>query len=352
MPRLRSVFQRKSRVALLNRSALGDLILCVPALYAAKAINDELEFTLFCDEKNVQLARLIPVFNKVCRIPNLGNTYISLIVGGVYARFRRYDIFVSLKVGVGRQGGLFAKIAKCDYSTGFVAPSDRSWQEAKQYSSDRAFTHSLTLTEDEYRNRPYAETISRLFFNDIFEINSYKLVPSDLALIRPLVGRDAEFLRRRVIVISVGSALDPRKPSVSYIMSLVDRLLLETDLFIALSGLSDDLRCYRSSFNDLDDRLVLAETPTIGELVGLLSQAEVAVGGDGGTMHLSSFLGKKTIVLMPNKNAKKWTPIGPSVELLQYETRADDVSLDAVLSRVRFFLYESKRQTFSKGRLR
>lgn len=326
LARPKGFFQGIKRVALLNRSAIGDLILCLPALYKFRCLNPEVKLDLYCDQNNVQIAELLTIFDRVCPIPRLGNTYLSIIVSAFKARFKNYDVFVSMKVGFGRQGGLFALFLGANASTGFV-PNVDDWEDSRSLVTDRAFTDPVKLTRSMYETQHYSVTIHQLFFENhlpefMQELSDYNYPPTLVSHFK-----NQETIGNNYILLTVGSPRDPRKLTDQYLVKLIYMLSLDESVRIVLSGLREDLVRFNAFDLQLGERVLFAETPTISQLLGLVSMALVVCGGDGGTIHLSSLVHVPTVVIISSANESKWRPLAKMVRVFRYRELADEVDL-------------------------
>lgn len=327
MSRPKAFFQRGRRIALLNRSAIGDLILCLPVLSKLKRLNPELEFDLYCDRANSQLAGLVVLFDNVYVIKPIGNTYLSIILCALKARARRYDVFVCMKVGFGRQGGLFAMFAGAKTSTGFVSSVEPDWENARSFFTDSAYTLPVTLTRSMYELRHYSATISDLFFDgDTPLLANEFLNDSYPMLMRTQILGDCA-VEDSYVVLTVGPSNDPRKMSDQFLLELIDCLSLGDRVQIVLSGLEQDLERFRAYSLNRIGSVIFANTPSIADLLTLVQGALIVCGGDGGTMHLAALARKPLIVLMSKENGVKWRPLAKIVKEHVYQKTADEVDL-------------------------
>lgn len=327
MARPKDFFQGVKRLALLNRSAIGDLILCLPALYKFKCLNPEVKLDLYCDQNNVQIAELLTIFDEVCPLPRLGNTYASIIFSAFKARFKNYDVFVSMKVGFGRQGGLFALFLGANASTGFVSNVEPDWEESRTLITDRAFTDPVKLTRNMYETQHYSATIHQLFF--VGHVSEFVQGLSDYNYPSALVShfKRQDTIGVNYILLTVGSLRDPRKLTDRSLVKLIYMLSLDESVRIVLCGLREDLIRFNALDLQIGDRVMIAETPTISSLLGLASGALVVCGGDGGTMHLSSLVHVPSVVMIASANDSKWRPLGSRIKAFRYEELADEVDL-------------------------
>ena len=327
MARLKDFFQGIKRLALLNRSAIGDLILCLPALYKLKCLNPEVKLDLYCDKENMQIAKLITIFDEVYPLPTLGNTYLAIISSAFKARFKHYDVFVSMKVGFGRQGGLFALFLGAKSSTGFVSNVEPDWRASRALVTDRAFTDPVKLTRSMYETQHYSATIHQLFFED--DVSEFVKEFSDYNYPSTLVShfKRQDMIGDNYILLTVGSLSDPRKLTDRYLVKLIYTLSLDESVRIVLCGLREDLLRFNAFDLQLEGRVVIAETPTVSSLLSLVSGALVVCGGDGGTMHLSSLVQVPSVVMIASANDSKWRPLGSRIKVFRYEEFADEVDL-------------------------
>jgi len=316
------------RIAVLSRSALGDLILCLPALLELKRVLKDVEITLFCDSANCELAENLSVFDSVVSIPSRPNRLFHLLRYGRFYSRNNYDAFVCMKVGFGRQGGLFAWALNAKYSCGFVADKSTFGVDGKYYLTDRCFSCPVLLTKECYVNHHYSHVIRQLFFVNEKGVKEYPF--GGLALRFPGESKKHSSANGRCqVVVVVGGEADHRKPDQIFVTDLLEWLLkrLPSNVDVVLSGLHADLDRYRDSLFKFNGRVFLGYTETISDLMLLLQESVLIVGGDGGTMHLAALLGKPICMVMSRDSVRKWKPLAKNLCLFEFSQQVEEIDI-------------------------
>ena len=123
---LRSEIISAHNIALLIRSAIGDFLLAVPAIKFIKKCNPSAEIYLFCDETVASIASHTDLFSKIICITNGWNKYFSLLKATLKFR-NKFEAFIALKAGAGRQNSLAAFALKAKHSFSYFHACHQSY---------------------------------------------------------------------------------------------------------------------------------------------------------------------------------------------------------------------------------
>ena len=293
-----------------------------------RRVLKDVEITLFCDSANYELAENLPVFDVVVSIPSRPNKLFNLVRYGRFYSRENYDAFVCMKVGFGRRGGLFAWALKAKFSCGLVADKRSFGVNGKHYLTDRYFSHPVLLAKEYYVNHHYSHVIRQLFFVNEKGVKEY---PFDgLAFRFPGESKKHSSANGRCqVVVVVGGEADHRKPDQIFVTDLFEWLLkrLPSNVDVVLSGLHADLDRYRDSLFKFNGRVFLGYTETISDLMLLLQESVLIVGGDGGTMHLAALLGKPICMVMPRDSVRKWKPLAKNLCLFEFSQQVEEIDI-------------------------
>ena len=147
--------------------------------------------------------------------------------------------------------------------------------------------------------------------------------------------------RRNRIVLHPGSGSLGKNHPPEFWSDLLKRLWSETDLGrlkpVFLLGPAEE--SFYSYFEDNlqpEDSQIIS-CPDKDRLIKTLSEAAIFLGHDSGITHLSAMLGSPTVALFKKSNAVQWSPLGPSVTVIQNKEPCREL-IESILKASRDFL--------------
>ena len=118
-----------------------------------------------------------------------------------------------------------------------------------------------------------------------------------------------------VVALHVGSGSPRKNWPAERFAAVADRLAERGIRVLLVSGPADEAQAdafLRSTRN----RVLVAESPRLGELAALLARADAYLGNDSGVSHLAAAVGTPTVAIFGPTDPALWAPRGPRVIVL------------------------------------
>jgi len=316
---LRSEIISANKIALLIRSAIGDFLLAIPAIKLIKKCNPSAKIYLFCDETVATIAGHTDLFSKIICIVNGWNKYFSLLITTLKFR-KKFDAFVALKAGAGRQNSLAAFGLKAKYSFSYFHNYHQS------YMTDRYISHKLFLSQEELQKVHY----SRLCMNMVTNKKIPYLPPHEY--FPKLINIDSPSENGIYIVIPITSAEDRRKPNIKFYSVLIKEIIKKLpQINIILSCLPID-KHYASQLTTVDpSRVLLKATPNFENFLSLIYGAKLVLGGDGGAMHIAAAMQIPTYIYLSEYSDLVWSPLSEVSKKTRFKFSFDELEQDQII---------------------
>lgn len=306
---------------------MGDLLLALPAVKLLRDSNPQARITLFCDDANFELANLLGLFDEVIKLNALRNRYVSLIFGLIKHR-GRFDLYLPLKGGYGRQNSLAAVILGSAISVSYVRDTLKL-----SYLSEKWITDRMLLSEDDYQSLHYSTQVANLVLQTRTSgsLDSvYWPSPSDFKIEQHQKGPvDC----KKMILIPIVAESDPRMPSVNSWVKLL-KMIEEAD-----QGRFDFVLCCRSADVEVANLIKLETGSTSVEVItpqdietlcNWVARSDICLGGDGGTIHIAAALRKQIFLFIASDKVSKWLPLSDQIVWYSYDHAIAEVDFNAV----------------------
>lgn len=123
-----------------------------------------------------------------------------------------------------------------------------------------------------------------------------------------------------VVALHVGSGGSRKNWPAERFAAVADRLAESGTRVLLVSGPADEAQtdAFRRSTRN---RVVVAESPRLGELTGLLARADAYLGNDSGVSHLATAVGTPTVAIFGPTDPALWAPRGASRVIVLWRGR-------------------------------
>jgi heptosyltransferase-3 len=162
---------------------------------------------------------------------------------------------------------------------------------------------------------------------------------------RPLLERKDPAMQHEKMVFHPGSGGKGKNHPPDFWIELIKEsrksLFLGSNHFILLLGPAEERLHPFFTKNLLYEEAEIVYSPEGEKLLSLLRQAPLYIGHDSGITHLAAMLGTPTIALFRNSPVHQWSPLGPTVKVIESDKSRPDL--------IRNILKEARELT---GRIR
>lgn len=308
------------------------MVCALPVLRALKKAHPKARLTVLADEANAPVARLCEAVDEVLVFPLrprlLPGRNWQVWRAARELRRRGFDM------AIGISGSFSRLLAQLVYGTGAgiragTLPPERV-AEPFYYSHYRV-RHDASRTHQIQTGVELLKSMGIECDPDAIGIDlpaaeiesAKKWIASKLVCDRPIVW--LHLSNRRP---------ESRWPAGRF-KQLAAKIIRETDACVVLARAPGDREFDPSLIEPLDSRRVVwFESDSFLEFAAALSQARIAVCGDGGVMHLAAALGTSVVALFSATEPEIWRPWGEHHRILRRGDNVNLIPVDEVFSAV------------------
>jgi ADP-heptose:LPS heptosyltransferase len=319
-------------ILVVRRNGIGGMVCALPVLRAPKKVHPKAQLTVLADEANAPVARLCEAVDEVLVFPLRPR----LFHGRSWEAWRtaRELRGRGFDLAVGVSGSFSRLLAQIVYGTGAgiragTLPPERV-AEPFYYSHyrvrhDASRTHQIQTGVEILSSMGIACDPGAIRLNiptpEIDRAKSWLISKLDPA--RPLVWLHLSNRRAE----SRWSAEDFKE--------LARQLIEKTDANIVLARAAGDSDFDPAFFESLPrNRVACFENKSFLKFAAALSQARVAVCGDGGVMHLAAALGVSVVALFSATEPEIWRPWGDQHRVIRRGDNVNLINVDEVFTAV------------------
>ena len=348
------------RVLLLRLERIGDLLMVLDAVAAARAVWPDAAIDLAVGSWNVPLAELIPGVGRVDSIdvPWLAREGTGLSWSGLLARAgawreRRYDMVIAFEPDI--RTNLLAWRSGAPHRLGYwTGGGGHFLTDALAYDrNSHVSANALALIQHASGGAtPHPAPGPRLVPNR----------SASAAADRVLAGRDAT----RLIGLHVSGGRESKQWHLSRFAAVGRALTNEPGATVVLTGAAGDKAMVDQVRRAIGDRPII-DTAGALDLPGtaaLLARLDVLVTGDTGPMHLAAAVGTPVVALFGPSDPKRYGPLATKQRVLRVQLPCspcgqvrlppercrghvpdcmDGITVDAVVRAARELMAESAR---------
>ncbi len=300
--------QKLQPFRLLVRSVnwLGDAVMTVPSIRALRRTRPDLEITVACQQKLAGFWRAVPEVDRVLEIPPGAGIRQT---AGLYAKGRFDAVMVypnSLRTG------LEAWLAGIPRRVGYRG----SWR-GKLLSQ---LCSPVSRTEKDPAGRHQVHH----YLNLAESVGAPRLEPSEWLACRSLLSQDGQ-VRRRKIAVCPGAEFGPAKRWLpERYAEVIHQVSQGREVEWFLVGVSKDApagEAIEAALAGLKSGAKLSNQigrTGLDELMILLSQCDLLLTNDTGTMHLAAMLGVPVVAVFGSTDPVLTGPLGPGHIVLHH----------------------------------
>jgi heptosyltransferase-1 len=300
------------KVLIVKASALGDVVHALPVLAWLKSADPRMEIDWLVEEGFAPLLEGHPLLRKVHRIATRSwrrqGRLTALREGWrVTAQLRREQYEVVLDLQGNSKSGLFTLLSGAPHRYGFDRQGVREWPNLL------ATNRRVRLTAAEHHISERSLAIARAAFPG----GRKRLLAGPLPVRPETMARVAAQLAgfgltgRRLAVLHYGTTWSTKLWPAANWQELVHELGKVKGLAIAMTWGNEEEREVVGQIRAAGDAgVVIWPRGTLAELVALLAQADVVVGGDTGPVHIAAAVGTPTVSLFRVTDASRNGPRG------------------------------------------
>lgn len=286
------------KVLIVKTSALGDIVHALPVMNYLHSADAELKIDWLVEkpfksllEAERHLCTIYTIDTKLWRQPDRLIDACAGIRDVIWSlRREKYDVVLDLQGN--SKSGLFTFFSGAPLRYGFDNRSVREWlnllatnrlvaiADSDHHITDRALKVAATAFPRGYVGR-----------------NSNSLTVDDVTLseMRERI-RGAGLKNKKLVVIHPGTTWKTKCLSLEFWMQLVAALNKNDGIFLLLSwGSTEELADVQRIKSQTPERCLVWPRGELRELMALLAQVNIVVGGDTGPVHIAAALGTPTV---------------------------------------------------------
>ncbi len=312
-----------SRIAIIRRNGLGDLLCTMPLLTFLRQQQPEATLSLFVEARNAPLLPfLAPLFDDFT-VFDKGNKYVSIVKSALRARHRRFDVAISAKASPMKLNNVFL------YALGArrrIAVTDNSWHsrlinEPKIDNHDREIHQALRVLQ---LVQPGCKTVPPALYPKL-------TFPADvLARWSSEVENALADLPRPRLLVSMTHNRDFKFLQPESLARVLDNSQLP-DFGLVISCEPAHLEAAHRVKKFTKRQAVVLPTATLDHFLVLLRAVDAVFIGEGGIMHMAAALNKPQLALFGKTKVSQWKPLSERAVCLI--TAPTDAAMEAQVER-------------------
>lgn len=300
------------KVLIVKVSALGDVVHALPVLPFIRSAREDVQIDWLVEEAFAPFLEGHPLVDKVHRLAtkvwrNAG--VVASLKGGLTVirtlRKERYDMVLDLQGNA--KSGLFTLLSGAPLRYGFERESVR--EGANLLATNRR----VGLVAEEFHITDRSLAIARAAFPGGSDVRTAGPLPVDddasASVKRQLDGMG--LAQGPVIVFHYGTTWETKLWSIEAWTELSRRLVKEAGVGPLLTwGNEEERAAVQKIASGSNNERGIWPRGTLPELVALLAQADLVVGGDTGPVHIAAAVGTPTVSLFRATDASRNAPRG------------------------------------------
>ncbi len=307
------------RVLIVKISALGDVIHALPTLAWLKSVDPAIEIDWLVEEGFASLLEGHPLLRRVHRLGLKRwrrQGWLATLKGvrQTVANLRQENYDLVLDLQGNSKSGLFTLLSGAAQRFGFARDGVREWPNL--LATNRKV--SLTPTDHHISDRSLA--VARVAFPNGVDAPPAGPLAVDSAAGATVARQLTELglTEQPLVVLQYGTTWTTKLWPLDCWQQLVQKLCDEQQLRPVLIWGSEAERAAAEAICQASDgRAVIWPRGSLAELVALLQQADLVVGGDTGPIHIAAAVGTATVSLFRVTDATRNGPRGDEHICLQ-----------------------------------
>ena len=306
------------KILIVKMSALGDVIHALPVLRYLHRIHPEAEIDWVVEDPFVPVLSAHPDIHELLTVrTKYWRTLPTLTMLNKAWKFirrlrrDRYDVVLDLQGN--SKSGLFTLMSRADQKYGFDRQGVREWPNLL------ATNHRVALAAFDHHIAQRALAIARAAFPGGTDVPLAGPLPvDDGARCRVADQVAAAGIEQPLVIFHYGTTWATKLWNVECWQQLAGRLLDSFGVRPVLTWGNDEERQAAEAISAATSGQALVwPRGTLPELVALLAQADLVVGGDTGPIHIAAAVGTPTVSLFRVTDAERNGPQGAAHRRLQ-----------------------------------
>ncbi|WP_316346946.1 lipopolysaccharide heptosyltransferase I [Desulfuromonas acetoxidans] len=306
------------KILIVKMSALGDVIHALPVLRYIHQLYPDAEIDWVVEDPFAPVLAGHPDLHEILTVrTKYWRTLPTMTMLGKALKFIRrlrrahYDVVLDLQGN--SKSGLFTLVSRADKKFGFDRHQVREWPNLL------ATNQRIALGAGEHHIAQRALALARAAFPGGDDVPQAGPLHVDEVARQHVVGQLAEYnINHPLVIFHYGTTWDTKLWNVECWQQLASRLLDEFGIAPVLTwGNEQERTAAEAIHNATSGRAVIWPRGTLPELVALLDQADLVVGGDTGPIHMAAAVGTSTVSLFRVTDAERNGPAGEGHRRLQ-----------------------------------
>jgi len=299
-------------------SALGDVIHALPVLRYIRQLHPDADIDWVVEDPFAPVLAGHPDIHEILTVrTKYWRTLPTMTMLGKALKFIRrlrrdhYDVVLDLQGN--SKSGLFTLMSRADKKFGFDRHQVREWPNIL------ATNHRVALDEGEHHIAQRALAVARAAFPGGENVPQAGPLPVDAAARQRVIEQLAEHhIHHPLVIFHYGTTWETKLWNVACWQQLACQLIEVFGITPVLTWGNEAERTAAEAVREATSgRALLWPRGTLPELVALLEQADVVVGGDTGPIHIAAAVGTATVSLFRVTDAERNGPAGPEHRRLQ-----------------------------------
>jgi len=307
------------KVLIVKTSALGDVVHALPVLSWLKSADPDMQIGWLVEKSFAPLLEGHPLIEKIHPIDTKSWRKEGRIEGlhGLYRtlaalRAEHYDVVLDLQGN--SKSGVFTLFSGAPRRFGFDRKAVREWPNLL------ATNHKVALADEDHHISARSLAVAKGAFP-----SGYEAPPAGPLAVGKTESEKISFMLqerglegRPLIVLHYGTTWNTKLWPLDHWCDLARRLSLAGMGTLLLTWGSDaEKKAAEAIAKATEGQAVIWPRGSLPELVGLLSRADLVVGGDTGPIHIAAAVGTPTVSLYRVTDAQRNGPRGEPHVLLQ-----------------------------------
>jgi ADP-heptose:LPS heptosyltransferase len=326
-------WKKIKRIAIISRSAYGDLIAADVLMQHCCTKAPHAKITLFVDGKNATLLPYLQHYDNAVILPTRGNKYLYLLRAALKNRKQKFDLAISDKGSPSRMINLFLWALGAKDS---IAYRENNWH-GKLINCGVDFDPNLK------GSCHHAAEILNLVIPNCREVpKKYypKLsIPKNiLTKSEPKINQALSVFKKKpgpLILISTSNNREDATLGVARHAQILNTLYKKQPCKIVISYLEKNTQEAMALTKELKAPTLPLFTNNFADFMVLLKNVDLVFVGEGGIMHLATALGKKTLGLFGRSSLASWEPLGKYALYLADKEDVKKISVEKIIGKLR-----------------
>jgi heptosyltransferase-3 len=325
-----------SRILVIRRNRLGDMIYTVPLLHALRRHNPGAHIAVGCDPVAAPIAQACEAVNEVIVLAPGWNPWQAAYKNA--AALQDYDVVIAAKGGFDRRLAVLARLTNAPTRIGF---------EPSFGAGLRYYTDPVTLPENA-KDEHQIETLLRLLQpmgmvrSTAFSVNLGLRVPDESRAFAAELRSQPPFTETPGYLLINYSSTARLKFREEDFIALARRILGATNLAIGFVAAPwDQQLTHEIAMCMASKRVIALDTPGPMDLAALLEKALVLFTPEGGAAHLAAATNTPALVLWSEGPFNKWHSRGKRHAYIHADPGEKVVPVDRVWEALQPFLHVS-----------